>query len=171
MNLPKDWTLCGTAPDQFAASLDRETVHSGTASGTLRSLTQEVEGFGTLMQQASPQDYVGKRVRLSAWIKTKDVAGWAGLWFRVDDSDGKILGFDNMENRPLKGTLDWAKYDIILDVPVDAVLISYGILIAGSGQAWLDEVALESVTEDVPVTDLSKGRPDLEPPRNLGFED
>jgi hypothetical protein len=170
-NLPKGWILSGSAPEHFDASLDHETVHSGRASGVLRSLSPQIDGFGTLMQQASPRGYEGKRVRLSAWIKTKDVADWAGLWFRVDGADARILAFDNMGNRPLKGALDWAKYDIVLDVPGEAALFAYGILLAGTGEAWLDDVALEVVGKDVPVTDISNIQPDLEPPTNLGFED
>jgi hypothetical protein len=170
-NLPKGWILSGSAPQLFDASLDRATVHSGTASGTLRSLTGQIDGFGTLMQQSSSHGYVGNRVRLSAWIKTKDVADWAGLWFRVDGPEMRTLAFDNMQNRPLKGALDWSKYDIVLDVPGEAVLIAYGVLLSGTGQAWLDDVALEIVGKDVPLTDISQVQPDLGPPTNLGFEE
>ena len=56
-------------------------------------------GFGTLMQQIDAADYRGRRVRLSGLSKAAAVAGWAGLWMRVDGRRG-VLAFDNMQSRP-----------------------------------------------------------------------
>jgi hypothetical protein len=49
------------------------------------------------------QNYLGKRVRFSAAVKTEDVQSWAGLWMRVDKGS-QTVEFDNMQDRPLKGT-------------------------------------------------------------------
>lgn len=43
-----------------------------------------------------------------------------GLWFRVDGTTGKSLSFDNMQDRAVKGTTEWARYEIVLDVPEGA---------------------------------------------------
>ena len=50
-----------------------------------------------------------------------------------------------------RGT-DWARYALVLDVRRDAVGLSFGVLRDGSGQVWLDDVALQSVGRDVPLT-------------------
>jgi hypothetical protein len=104
------------------------------------------------MQMCKANEYLGKRVRLSAYVKSKDIADWAGVWFRVDDPQVKPLAFDNMQNRPIKGTSDWKKYEIVLDIPQEAVNLAFGILLQGKGQAWIDDIKFESVTKDVPVT-------------------
>jgi len=36
------------------------------------------------------------------------------------DKETTQLAFDNMENRAIKGTTDWLKYDVVLDIPKDA---------------------------------------------------
>jgi hypothetical protein len=168
---PKGWIIAGSQPQHYQIALDRETFHSGTASGSIRSIADpSTDGFGTLMQQAIPDKFAGHRVRLSAWLKTKDVNDWAGFWFRVDGPSRKMLGFDNMMNRPLKGTLDWAKHEIVLNVPNEAVNIAYGVLISGTGQAWVDDIVFEIVSEEVPVTNMEEAT-EANPPTNLDFEE
>ncbi len=91
------------------------------------------------MQNFSPDKYKGKRLRLTGYVKTKDVEdGWAGLGLRVDGDkealpDGKqsrkMLAFDNMQNRPLKGTMDCTKCEIVIDVPDSATNIAYSVLL------------------------------------------
>ena len=56
-----------------------------------------------------------------------------------------MLGFDNMQSRPIKGTADWKQYDVVLDVPNEARGIAFGILLAGAGQAWMDDLQFEAV--------------------------
>jgi hypothetical protein len=62
---------------------------------------------------------------------------------------------DYMQERPIVQNTDWARYDVVLDVPPNAVGISLGALLDGQGQVWLNDVALEPVGRDVPLT----GRP------------
>jgi hypothetical protein len=91
-------------------------------------------------------------VRLSAFVKGKDVQQ-GGLWMRVDTLKATV-GFDNMQNRPVAGTTDWKKYEIVLDVPQEAVFLPFGFLLVGKGQLWADDFQLELVGRDVPVTNL-----------------
>jgi hypothetical protein len=114
--------------------------------------------FGALMQRIRARDYVGKRVRLSAFIKTEDLSGWSGLWMRVD---GKRHGtaFDNMQKRPIEGTTDWTRHEVVLDVADDSIQIAFGVLSAGTGRTWIDDVALEVVGDDVPSTALENPSP------------
>ena len=53
-----------------------------------------------------------------------------------------------------------------LDVPNEARGIAFGILLAGAGQAWMDELQFEAVGADVPVT--GAGAPAKKP--NLSFQ-
>ncbi len=61
---------------------------------------------------------------------------------RVDGNE-TTLSFDNMEDRPITGTTDWGKYEIVLDVPESTIKIFYGILLAGTGEAWVNGTQLE----------------------------
>ena len=60
-----------------------------------------------MMQEFAAINYRGKKVALSAYVKSEDVTGWSGLWMRVDGQDDKVLAFDNMQNRRITGTTGW----------------------------------------------------------------
>jgi hypothetical protein len=102
--------------------------------------------------QAGP--YLGKRLRLRANIEPKEVSGWAGIWMRVDGKNGKLLEFDNMQDRPIRGTTPPHPYEVVLDVPSDATGFGYGILLAGVGDLKVSDIVLESVSTDVATTNL-----------------
>lgn len=167
-NLPKGWFPAGSHPGDYMMAVDKVVVHSGASSATIKSIVPEPKGFGTLMQQCTPGDYKEKRVRLSSYIKSKDVTGWAGLWFRVDGGKARSLSFDNMQDRPIKGTNDWTRCENVLDVPKESTNLAYGVLLSGGGQVWFDDVNFEIVDKSVPTTDVRGGN--LKP-SNLKFED
>ena len=120
------------------------------------------------MQSFDPGEHRGKRLRLSAFVKTQDIKDWAGVWMRVDGPEqGRSLAFDNMQDRPIKGTADWTRHEIVLDVPDKATNISFGILLHGEGKLWLDDVQFQVVDTSVPTTGAMRSNPT---PKNLDFE-
>ncbi len=173
---PKSW---GGGGDGYELSRDDTEKHAGKASGCVRSTGDDANGFGTLTQWFSAADYRGKRLRMTAYVKTDGVEGWSGLWMRIDGKEKTGLAFDNMNGRPVKGTTEWKKYDVVLDVPDDAEEIFFGYLVAGKGRGWVDDIAFEAVGKDVPTTGLEiqpmdrQGEPNKDvpkEPKNLDFE-
>jgi hypothetical protein len=126
-------------------------VENGLPSAFVKSAVPDTGGFATLSQWFSANDYVGKRVRLRAWVRSQDVADWAGLWMRVDKGN-TVITLDNMQNRPIKGNQAWETCDVVLDVPQDATRISFGILLTGTGEVWINDVTFEIVGNEVPTT-------------------
>jgi hypothetical protein len=168
--LPEGWIRAGSAPADYEMGMDTVVRHTGRASAFIEAKGKDSKGFGTLMQTADPGDLKGKRVRLSAYVKSEKVDDWAGLWFRVD-GEGRsnfALAFDNMQDRPIKGTNDWTRVFIVLDVPQEARALAFGILMNGSGRVWMDDLKFEVVGTDVPVTGASGGS--RQGPQNLDFE-
>src|SRR5262249_14237172 len=150
-DLPNGWIRAGSAPKDYDMGTDSSAAHTGKTSGYLKSKTDQTTGFGTLMQQCKADRFHGKRVRMSAWVKSENVSDWAGMWMRVDGPD-HMLAFDNMQGRPIKGTGSWTKYDIVLDVAPDAKDIAFGVLLSGDGEVWLDDFSFEVVDKKVPLT-------------------
>ncbi|MCI0360314.1 MAG: hypothetical protein L0211_17705 [Planctomycetaceae bacterium] len=156
---------------------DTDAKHGGTASGAIRSAA-DADGFGTFTQGVQAAKYRGKRVRLSGWIKADGVAGWSGLWMRVDGKEKTALAFDNMNDRAVKDTSDWTQFQVVLEVPDAAEQIYFGCLLAGKGKVWVDDLALDVVGNDVAVTGKAldgaprQGAPAELPaePANLDFE-
>ncbi len=167
-DLPKDWVRAGNQPNKYEMGTDPGAGINGKNAATIRSIKKHVTGFGTLMQHSMPDKYLGKRVRMTGYMKSQDVDGWGGFWFRVDGKEkGKVLSFDNMQNRSVKGNTEWKKYEIVLDVPENAAKLAYGALLSGTGQIWFDDVNFEIVDKSVAITGTWMT---LNEPSNLNFE-
>jgi hypothetical protein len=168
-DVPHGWMLGGSRATEYELNLDPTAVRGGHATVCLHDKNGNVDGFGTLMQQIQAAQYLGKRVRLSGYVKSEDVKSWAGLWTRVDKGNS-VVALDNMQNRGIKGTADWQQYAVVLDVPNDATGIAFRILLNGPGRVWLNGTKLEVVGTDVPVTSSgSMERPTA--PVNLDFNE
>lgn len=161
-DLPKGWFPAGSNPKSYEMGINKGAGRDGNNCATIQSIDKNIRGFGTLMQNASANKYLGKRVRMSGWVKTENVEKWVGLWLRVDKGNQSIA-FDNMGERPIKGTTDWKKYEIVLDVAIDAEMLAYGTLIEGTGKVWFDDIQFEIVDNQTETTDKKK-------PTNLDFE-
>jgi len=149
---PSGWSIAtegsgiprGQNASDYAAEIDRKVAHGGGAAMSLRSIVARPAAFRAVSQFVKADSYRGKRVRLAGYLKTRDVAEFSGLWLRVDGPNS-MLGFDNMGRRPIKGTTDWTRYAVVLDVPEAAMRLAFGPLLMGVGQVWADDLTLEVV--------------------------
>jgi len=171
-DLPTGW-FASYGRDDYLMLLDTNIARSGKASGTIKARPY-ARGFDTMVQSFDAAIYKGKRLRLSGWIKVQNVKKMAWMWMRIDSPEkGKNLGFDNMHNRPIKGTLDWRKYEIVLDVPQNSTVIIFGFALEGEGQVWGDDFIFEVVDVNVSIasTDMNLHRSELpKQPVNLSFD-
>jgi erythromycin esterase len=154
--LTAPWFGGSARSDWFEVGLDRGIRRGGNAAAYLRSRVTTVDGsaFANVAQSISAMPYRGRRVRLSAYVKTDSVgAPGAGLWMRVDGPTG-TLRFDNMTGfgRAILGTRDWTEYSVVLDVPTNAVGITMGALLIGSGTMRVDDVSFGTVDIGIPTT-------------------
>ena len=86
------------------------------------------------------------------------------------DKGRAVVGFDNMGQRAIHGSQPRTTYEIVLDVPADATGISFGTLLSGPGEVWLNDVKLEVVGQDVPTTGTAAPDPLPITPVNLNFQ-
>ncbi len=122
----------------FQGGLDYVVVHGGVASYCMRANSNwTVQLAGVVAQHIKADNYRGKRIRLSAYLKT---AGAVDVGRRDDRAD-KILS----------GNSDWVQHTLLLDVPADCVSIDFGFVIL-KGTVWMDDVALDVVSREIPVT-------------------
>lgn len=153
-----DWTYWQAEPEKYEMNLQKNPESSDQNIFTIKSVQSKINGFGTLMKTTKTDLYLGKTVKMTGFVKSEKVKSWAGLWMRVDYYHARVLAFDNMERRPIKGSTDWTKYEVVLFVPAEATSISYGVLLDGTGQVWFKDVKLEVVDDTVPETGSNKGR-------------
>ena len=134
--IPSQWNNFGG--DDYKASIDSTIVQEGMYSASLESLKggKDFKAWGLNI----PATFGGKKIKLTGYLKTENVSeGHAGLWMRIDPQ----VGFDNMDNRGVKGTTDWKKYEIELDLkPNEATSIVVGGILVGKGKIWIDNLKI-----------------------------
>jgi hypothetical protein len=166
-NTLKGWIKSGGSPSDYEVGLDLKVTYRGAASAYIRSRGVP-RGFGTLMQTFKAETYRGKRLKMSASAKAENVRNWAGFWMRVDSPESNAVSFDNMQDRPISGSIDWVTYQIVLDVPENSDEIAFGLLLDGPGRVWLTNFQFEVVSAGVATT----GRPEVpDAPTNLEFKE
>jgi len=169
--LPDGWFRAGSKPDSYYMGIDKGGGKEGNNVVTIRSVDKLINGFGTVMQNFLLEKYLGKRIRMTGYLKTQDVDDWAGFWLRIDgEKKSNTLAFDNMKNgktdRSVRGTTDWKQYEIVLDVSKNATNIAFGTLLAGTGQIWFDKIDFEIVDDNTEITGIEK---QFREPENLNF--
>jgi DNA-binding CsgD family transcriptional regulator len=142
------WHMAGTHPRQYEHALAGEMTYEGKPVAELRCVVDRADGFGTFMQTFSAEHFRGQRVRFSGALKCNGVEDRVGLWMRVDPG----VAFDNMWDRPIRGTTDWEHHEVVLDVLVQAQAIALGVLLVGGGEAWMSHFNVEIVGPEVQTT-------------------
>ena len=158
------WGLRGSATQDFAVTLDREMRTSGAASALVSS-RRDTAGYATLFQSAAAAPVRGKRVEFSADLRTRGTTGGANLLLRAEDAGGNTVAFDNMVtsfdadrrpdqliNRGVKGDTEWSTQHVVVDIPDEARVITYGVSLFGGGKAWIDNARIEVVSNDMATT-------------------
>ena len=151
--VPKGWG--GGPPGTFA--VDSQIVHGGRWSLRLERDDKSPSGF-TAVTKMVPIDFSGAKLELRGFLRTENVSEFAGLWMREDGDSGSVA-FDNMQKRQLKGTTGWTEYSIELPLNKDAKRLIFGVLAAGVGKVWADDLRLlvdGKPIESVPRLELPK---------------
>jgi len=71
--IPKGWSPGDTDLTQYEMGLDKNAGQNGSSAATIKSKTENPKSFGTMLQNCEPDKYLGKRVRMTGSMKSKDV--------------------------------------------------------------------------------------------------
>lgn len=142
-NKPVGWDNFGSS--NYTIALDSVNVKNGKYSVSIGFKTDNTDFSAWAF--SIPDNYAGKKITLTGYIKTENVTeGFAGLWMRIDPS----IAFDNMKKNGIKGTTDWTKYEITLDMnPKKTKQIVIGGLLVGKGKIWLDDLSVSIDGKDI----------------------
>lgn len=141
-NFPALWKTIGGSSGKVSA--DYHEKQEGEYSAVIENT--DAEGFTGLLYTL-PDNYTGKKITLSGYLKTENVTGVnAGLWMRIDPQ----IAFDNMKDTGLKGTNNWKKYEITLNMsPENTEKIVFGALLSGKGKMWVDNLKITIDGKDI----------------------
>ncbi|MCP5046041.1 MAG: hypothetical protein GY940_02645 [bacterium] len=148
---PEGWTMAG---EGFEIQLDKTDAAGGKQSLRFQCAGEPSRVFPSFASCRLPVErFRGKRVRYSASLKTRDAESRFFIWLRADkgidpleardmsEETGDI--FSNEGLKGPKGTTEWKRFTIEMDVPKETTDLYLGASLAGKGTAWLDEAAIE----------------------------
>jgi RNA polymerase sigma factor (sigma-70 family) len=142
--------LIGVDPDTKRTP---DSAPAGYVKSLLAKFNPNDQNPALRVYEAPYDDLHGKRVRLSAWLKTKNVEEWSGLEIVALGDDNKLLLNDDMPARPVHGTTDWTLQQIVVDIPAQTKSIGVASFLWGKGEVWSDDFQLQIVPPNVPLTD------------------
>jgi len=165
--------------DVYTVDIDHSVAHSGTASARIAftdtDRLHQPKYYAYISTRIPADIFRGKRVRLSAYMRTVSATVGIELWMKVPGTiegtptDPYIpMSWDDTQYgyRNVFGTKDWVNEAMVLDIPPEADYLVFGVRTGNYGQAWVDDVRLEVVGPDVPTT----GRESSRQGENLDFE-
>jgi hypothetical protein len=118
----------------------------------IAAITPQANGIGAQGMLAIGMPYRGKRVRISAYLKAKDVERAAALQSLVLGSGSRVAAMDAMGTPVVSGTTDWVRCSSVIDVPPDATQVQFAGALWGPGTVWMDGFEIEVVPTMVPTT-------------------
>ncbi|MDR1112600.1 MAG: peptidase S41 [Bacteroidales bacterium] len=135
--IPNKWF--STKNSHFSIITDTLIKYHGNAAVKIEAL-EESNGFEAVMITV-PAIYIGSTISLTGFLKLQAVEDAIGLMLRIDGKD-KVLQFDNIMQKNIRGTIDWKQYTVSLPLPKDATQIVIGIILRGKGIVWADKIEL-----------------------------
>jgi hypothetical protein len=127
---------------------------SPSSSPSLRLVRADEKSATVVRTEHALDDLRGKRVRITAMIRSQDVATGAGViaaayYFDAQRSlrtqtallPTRLTG--TRPDLPVRGTTGWLKYSVLLDVPANSEMLEYGVRLQGAGTVWVDDVTVE----------------------------
>lgn len=164
--LPQGWGMMANGgphrlPGRCDAGVDTAASDDGPRQFSIRCTNDIIPSFGGAQLSFDPEDYLGKRVRVSGWLKVRDVqavanpgfpaaTGSASLWLGVgSQADG--LRMDRMQRGSLTGSSGWEYREFVVEVPKDSRRMLVGFWMEGKGQVWVRDLQVEVVSKKVPI--------------------
>ena len=138
---PLHWA---SGPGTYQVRRDCDLAHEGHCSLKLEDVAGAKREAASLSQRLAPGDAAGHRLKLSGYIRTREVAdGFAGLWARVEGRRGSVFALENMVDRGARGTDGWRHFELSISVAPNAARIFVGMNMTGTGVAWFDGLSLD----------------------------
>ena len=162
---PAGWGKTPVDPKRCRYEVDKVIAARGAASARITCVRDTTaRGFAGYTQKLDPAGLRGRKLTLSAMVRTQDAAPGAFLWIGAEDAQGRVMGMTRPDANPSVGTQDWRLVEVSGVVPPTAVKVLIGVSLMASGTVWLDDVRL--------AADEDRGMPRLRVVvRNQGFEE
>jgi len=138
-----------SAPDYVAGV--RARAYYGRTCAVLESRKRKPHGNAVLCQWVRADNYLGKRIRITAMMRLSSPHTTKGSLFAHLDTRNAYTYWDGSSG-DLLATPQWTRRELIIDVPVDGQGIIFGGSLAGRGTLLIANVRVDVVDKSMPLT-------------------
>ncbi len=155
--IPEGWAVLGQHPRAYKVEVRSDPSRVAHRCVVISGGSAE---FVTASQWFDARPWRGQRVEFTGALRYRSEAGkgHGALWLRADGDDGRVLAFDNMDDRPIT-SWSWTPARIFLEIPLNADKIYIGTMLVGTGELWTEEVKFRALGKrgegDVPPRPLT----------------
>ena len=139
-SVPTQWIAANPSVTGYSAYLDRRIKHSGRSSICVKWDTVALFNRGGFQQFLSGEEFAGKEVELSGWVKMQDFSenGVASIVLVEKTAAGKYKQQKDTL-RVAAGTCDWTRISTKMQIDDSAKYVALIGGVAGRGTAWFDD--------------------------------
>ncbi|HKP76037.1 MAG TPA: erythromycin esterase family protein [Longimicrobiaceae bacterium] len=138
----RPWGMTATSEPAMQATFALDSVVRREGRRSLRIDSPEGTASADMTIGLATPVAAGKTLRLTGWIRTRDVKGYAGL-AAGEQVPGKEPVTDSMPERGATGTRDWTRFELSFRVDSAVEWAWIGVGLRGAGTAWFDGLELE----------------------------
>ena len=154
-NLPKHWSSLISKtngestqhfPEGISTNRDKAFSHSGKHSMKM-SVNDNNNFIMGCTQKCDVHISSPQRIRIVAWIKTKDCNKGAGINCTQSNDNNKRLDYTSsrMQETLVMNTQQWTKTTIDVLLRPNATRIEIWAFLYGAGTVWFDDISIEKV--------------------------
>lgn len=144
------WTTIGS--EKYTYTLNTDTFKEGKQSLVIANddkLSSNGDFGGVYFE--FPNKYVGKEMELTAYVKTDDVNGIAGIFYKTDQR----MPLQYADVNGIQGSNDWQKISLKHPIKQSHIdQIGIGVMLRGSGTVWIDDVELKIDGKDYKQSEI-----------------
>jgi hypothetical protein len=129
-------------PVSFRFSLDTQFSVEGAQSLLIERI--KLEPYALAGQSIRVIDYIGRRMTLTAYIRTDGVAeNGGGLYYRIGGLTSNMSDdYMATDTQLILGTQEWKQLKMDFTIPLNARVLTVGAILQGPGKMWVDNVSL-----------------------------
>ncbi len=139
------WSIQGQGEAAYAAEVDPDVQREGHPTIRFHP-TQDAGGaYATFMTTLEAAPLRGRRAHAIVFVRTQGVTRRGDVWLRVQGNDSPPDGPGMATSiTRLAGNAEFTRYELVVDVPVDAASLQLGVGLGGPGMLWMDGVKVEA---------------------------
>lgn len=142
---PQNWNLKKSSAFETKLS---SIAHTGQKSVCMQSISKNDGQTNTAFSQVIKMDVKEmKKIKISAYIKTKEVELATGILCQVMDVNNNDIAYANLDtqNKNIKGTNEWTQYSLEMTLTPKCKQLKIGAYLIANGTVWFDDFKIEEL--------------------------